>query len=271
MTTTEHALLAGILAAPDDDLPRLVFADRLDEIAGDVACGVCHGVGDALVQTDYGATQERCLTCHGTGRVSDGRRERAEFIRVQCELARYEEKVEDSARADHWWNLKRRERVLRDTHSDRWRLEATGKLGVPLTGETWFSRGFVSSLTLSAADWLRVADAVYWHPGQTVECPECEGRGWHTRQHNDDGPAWAACQRCKNDDGKPAGRIPRPFVPTAHPIAQVTLTTWPEDAEGWPMGGTRCLVNGGSLDYYEFPAWPGITFHTPATSPTYFT
>ena len=32
-------------------------------------CRVCGGVGDTLVQTDYGVTQERCLTCHGTGRT----------------------------------------------------------------------------------------------------------------------------------------------------------------------------------------------------------
>lgn len=51
--TTEDALLAAINAAPDDDLPRLVFADWLDER---------NGPGDA---------------------------ERSEFIRVQIELAKW--------------------------------------------------------------------------------------------------------------------------------------------------------------------------------------
>jgi uncharacterized protein (TIGR02996 family) len=49
VTTDESALLSAIRASPDDDLPRLVFADWLDE---------------------------------------HGRPERAEFIRVQCEFAR---------------------------------------------------------------------------------------------------------------------------------------------------------------------------------------
>ncbi len=49
MRTDRDAFMAAILAAPDDDLPRLVFADWLDE---------------------------------------HGEPERAEFIRVQCELAR---------------------------------------------------------------------------------------------------------------------------------------------------------------------------------------
>ena len=47
----ETALLAAIRAAPDDDAPRLIYADWLDE---------------------------------------HGQPERAEFIRVQCELARRE-------------------------------------------------------------------------------------------------------------------------------------------------------------------------------------
>jgi uncharacterized protein (TIGR02996 family) len=49
---TEKALLAAIWAAPHDDLPRLVYADWLDE-SGDPAKAA-----------------------------------RAEFIRVQCELAK---------------------------------------------------------------------------------------------------------------------------------------------------------------------------------------
>jgi uncharacterized protein (TIGR02996 family) len=49
MTADERALLNAIIAAPDDDLPRLVYADWLEE---------------------------------------HDRAERAEFIRVQCELRR---------------------------------------------------------------------------------------------------------------------------------------------------------------------------------------
>ena len=52
MATTADALLAAVRADPDADLPRLVYADHLDD-TGDV--------------------------------------DRAEFIRVQCELARLDE------------------------------------------------------------------------------------------------------------------------------------------------------------------------------------
>ncbi len=54
MTADELALLRGVEAAPDDDLPRLVYADWLDE---------------------------------------HGRHVRAEFIRVQCELASIERRL----------------------------------------------------------------------------------------------------------------------------------------------------------------------------------
>ncbi|AMV24577.1 hypothetical protein VT84_09290 [Gemmata sp. SH-PL17] len=69
---SEHdALLAAILGAPDDDTPRLVYADWLQENAGTVK--VC---GDL--------PPHNCWKCF----VPDGREVRAEFIRVQCQIAR---------------------------------------------------------------------------------------------------------------------------------------------------------------------------------------
>ena len=70
-----EAFLSAILAHPDDDLPRLVFADWLDE-HGDPA--------------------------------------RAEFIRLQCELARL------PARARRRTALERREAELLETHKTGW-------------------------------------------------------------------------------------------------------------------------------------------------------
>jgi uncharacterized protein (TIGR02996 family) len=92
------ALFQAILDAPDDDAPRLVFADWLDE----------HG--DAA---------------------------RAEFIRVQCRMARlpfYEAE---------YTNLKRRADRLLTEHEADWRIEW-------LPREQVFRRGFVEEMTLSA-------------------------------------------------------------------------------------------------------------------------
>ena len=82
------ALLAAIRAAPDDDAPRLVYADWLDE-HGDPA--------------------------------------RAEFIRVQCELARHDSPA-----------LRRREAELLAAHHDKF----AGPLAAPPL-RFRFHRGFV--------------------------------------------------------------------------------------------------------------------------------
>src|SRR5687767_9914360 len=92
--TDEPALLAAIAARPDDDTPRLVYADWLD---------------------DHGAA------------------ERAEFIRLQCRLARDDE--DDPAAAE-------RADELENQHRIRWLA------GVPTgPGLRWsFHRGFPERL-----------------------------------------------------------------------------------------------------------------------------
>ncbi len=103
-------MIAAIIANPADDAPRLIYADWLDEHAGDVTCEPCNGHGVILPPMKMPKIHERigkdgrteryyinepfkpiihpkCSTCNGTGRVSNGYVVRAEFIRVQIELA----------------------------------------------------------------------------------------------------------------------------------------------------------------------------------------
>jgi uncharacterized protein (TIGR02996 family) len=93
---TVDTLLAAIDARPWDDTPRLAYADWLDETAGEVACAHCGGGGRQRWKNPSGQGRRsvvksgRCTFCCGSGRVPDGRRDRAEFIRVQCELGRLE-------------------------------------------------------------------------------------------------------------------------------------------------------------------------------------
>jgi uncharacterized protein (TIGR02996 family) len=175
--TDEADFLAAIIERPDDDLPRLAMADWLDER------------GDP----------------------------RGEFIRVQCELTGLPagplyidpESVEDAkllARADA---LRRRERELLgrfgnwvpDIPNRAWRLDSDPlcRYDAAFFGCT-FSRGFVSAVTLSWADWSRHAAALLAacplrrvnrpracgvcggaggedHPGISFLCPACRGTG----------------------------------------------------------------------------------------------
>jgi uncharacterized protein (TIGR02996 family) len=108
--TDEDAFLEAIRAEPDDDAPRLVFADWLEE------------QGDP----------------------------RAEFIRVQCELAR--PGLERRRRAE----LASRERALRQRYEQEW-LGPLRQLGIP----AWFHRGLVEEVFLSAPRFLEEAEALF--------------------------------------------------------------------------------------------------------------
>lgn len=106
----DEALYRAILAAPHDDTPRLVYADWLDEHA------------DRLPEI-----------------AARTRRTRAEFIRVQCALARFHPagwKAPGSVRTDPelFWRQKR----LLFTQGRKWRRELPSWLA-----SSPFDRGFV--------------------------------------------------------------------------------------------------------------------------------
>jgi uncharacterized protein (TIGR02996 family) len=106
------ALLQEILANPDDDTPRLVYADYVEE-HGDEA--------------------------------------RADFIRIQCQLARMDEG--DARRPA----LEAREKQLQDAHRSAW-LDPFYFRGVFL----WeFRRGFVERVTMHADRFLKHAAALF--------------------------------------------------------------------------------------------------------------
>jgi hypothetical protein len=232
--TAEQIRLAAVLADPGDDLPRLKFADHLDETAGTVECSRCKDRG--AVGWDYvnGVGQPPkvypCPECTAPGYEpkSDGRRERAEFIRVQVEVARTENypgerfcgKANGLLRvgvADceecRPCSLRRRERelfsqvcdVFPRVNSSQVRLDSQQSGGWPV--EMIVRRGFVESVT---CDWTM------WAGGA---CGRCEGAGrdavWEDRCGHCDGTGrtpglasrllWRAevkCPRCKGDKGR---------------------------------------------------------------------
>jgi uncharacterized protein (TIGR02996 family) len=104
MDDVERALLAAIIAEPEDDTPRLVYADWLDE---------------------------------------HGRPERAEFIRVQCELARL---VLGKESDDQYAELTRRQSELYASHFLKWESEFAVTLPPNRQTRFWFRRGMVGDI-----------------------------------------------------------------------------------------------------------------------------
>jgi uncharacterized protein (TIGR02996 family) len=116
MTSDEQAFLRAIDASPLDDVPRLVYADWLQERGQDA---------------------------------------RAEFIRIQCEIAKIEIGPRDVVDAN--WKLWHRQQELLDDHPDQfW----AGPLQNVSRINTEFQRGFLSQVNVDVAwfcehdDWL---------------------------------------------------------------------------------------------------------------------
>ncbi len=309
-------LLKAIITHPDEDVPRLAYADALDELAPVyVACPKCGplqaGGGKVCYRClmpvaseydhhsgeEYDATWvcnhvSKCPACAGTGRVLDtANRDRAEFIRIGCELhskpcnafmySCHENgcpqcECSDGGKYDQ---LRARERELwnaavESKEAFKWLgsspdlfLErsispraflgsASGAgIGVPVL------RGFLSSLTCTSEVFLRNADALIWHPEQTVKCDArgCDNGTIGKPRPGDVGGQWMGrtCDKC---DGM--GRISRiECPPTAQPIREVTLTTWPDgyQIDGLPPRNAWAAFVGSDLE----KRYPGVKFHLP--------
>lgn len=239
-TETETALLKAVVANPADDLPRLMLCDELEANATTVRedCPNCRGQCVTGRVEGYGSMMEnRCWKCHGSGGqwVADGRKERAEFIRVQCEMARRDREGIAGQRAAQ---LRYREQMLlgRNVSEDArtvcpqfytW-LDGLDSRFVRARGfgfgadctpeEQSFDRGFVARV------WCRLAD---WIGG---ECGRCDGSGAvedFEPHHIDPTGRWLGSNGsvdCPDCSG--TGRTPGigPAVVAAHPLDRVVLT-----------------------------------------------
>jgi uncharacterized protein (TIGR02996 family) len=220
--TDEAGFLIDIITNYNDDTPRLVYADWLQE---------------------------------------HGRESRAEFIRLQCELPkrrrvgrgikRLKRRVDGFAdEIGEWFTMP----------SPAWFVgpldHTTDSRPTPHAA---VNRGFIAEVTCTAEDWLAHADTLTWLPSQRISCPPCKGRtrvvavtcqpgcGNVTIYPHAEMPApgempsgylgGVACERCGSlgQLGKlvdcptcqHAGSIPRPCPITANPIRWVNLTTTP--------------------------------------------
>lgn len=183
MIADETAFRAAIRANPGDATARLVYADYLDEQGRAL---------DAALQRVLAEPHEDRHRLNYAAAVEPTDPERAEFVRVQCELARlyaHAEAVRPMALLGGWEilrnELQRRERERWEAHCADWLPHLPGasqyalfatsafqrrgpyavQFGAGAAGglgrvEMLFARGFLSEVVASASDWSAHGDAI---------------------------------------------------------------------------------------------------------------
>lgn len=165
--TDREAGLRAVLLDPADDTPRLVYADYLDE---------------------------------------NGEPERAEFVRVQCELAGFDAAGAGLTRSevDRYIELHDRELALLKgggglwQNRDEWAGPATNIERPGRAGAYFFGRGFVESITCPLAAFLAHTPAIFAaHPVTAVRLTDRE-------PHQHDREIWAFLGPPPSPNGLPA-------------------------------------------------------------------
>ena len=205
MSDDELAFLRKIVSAPADDVARLAYCDWLEERDSDEECPECEGAGkrrytDAAGDTDY----RTCYSCASTGRRRNAHARRAEFIRVQIELAAMCDQDDEMAKAgiSHFdydrAKLNRRISSTRSRMIELWQGEHDGSWGniitqlKPLLHGLWatittrhpkdmphaiVTRGFPSLVRCDMSTWQKYgADVVRYNPIERVEITDKEPR-----------------------------------------------------------------------------------------------
>jgi uncharacterized protein (TIGR02996 family) len=253
MTADGAALLRAILAAPADDAPRLVYADWLEENATADHVGPCPECGGKprrkLIETNSGYRYQD-LACWCAGRrfavPGNGFAERAEFIRVQCALARLDaaHTMRHGPTADHCPNcrearpLRRREQELWGDYPDSTMRDHIRRECPPLESwnvlpATWVLPDSYTGLPLALVRRGFVAEVRA--PMAVLvggPCGRCYGSGTTHNAGDQSDPAAFPCPVC---DG--SGRTPGVLAAlcAAHPLERVVATDREptHDVVGW--------------------------------------
>jgi uncharacterized protein (TIGR02996 family) len=215
MTDTARAFLRAIVLEPRDDTSRLVYADYLDEIGEHhraefirVQCALaredrsrcdCGGEMYPLKKDSFPVLLAACIKCGKDGGLWEDVVKRKEMRERERELFFKTEIFRDI--------------VGFDKPFGGLRLDEAGLNSCELPMKGIVHRGFISSLTCFAEDFLTHADEIVWRERSSVGCRWCGGTGvsnWKGTEPIDD------CPECL-----------RPLPDTAQPIEEVTLTALP--------------------------------------------
>lgn len=261
--TQEAALLRATCQEPGDDDPRLRYADLLDERAVNVPCRGCEERNKLrLLALSHGTDMhfpKPCEVCKGAGSLPSPDAMRAEFIRVQCQLAN--DDADDAAKGRLGTNpLRRRERktfphvVAGLEIPDEWLVDVYPLhsasfllifwLGAPLSAV--LRRGFVDEIRLPLREFVG------------GDCRRCEGAGQLRSYHPVEIEHVYDCPDCSGT-GRVEGLAGRLFA--AHPVTRVVLTdpgmVW-QSGSDWVAG-----MGGGGNHLLPQSIWEQFTKRGP--------
>lgn len=225
---TEDDFFAAIKEAPADDLPRLAYADWLDE-QPQTACRYCSGLGTkGGIGRTGDAADVPCSICEGSG-VRPYSQARAEFVRLQVEIAGFDESYYLSY-ANRWYCLRSAvPRIARSAEllHDAWSDSLAGRFPYTTSFTDWeFRRGFLHRAFGSFEELLG------------TYCRACDGVG------DDGGRGYSdkECVRCGGSGGTP-GVLP--FALRGHPIADVRVAFAVPDHGHFATPGRAQVVDRG--------------------------
>ena len=233
MTDTQSALLRAILSDPASDEARIAYAIWLQDDGDQPERAEFIRVQVELATLPVG-TRFGCRNCTSPSVVNPS------FTVEECGCQYKKKGV----------TLRQRERELLTLHSQKFAELPVGWLlnwGDDAQERPFgrFSRGFISRITCTSADWLAHVDALYWKPGQRI-IPRGRTEACDTYDYS----------------------YPRPVPPGAQPIERVVLTEW--SAGQWLIGtnstDARWIDAEDRSKGFTDGRWPGIVFEAASCS-----
>lgn len=178
MTEIQKVLFKSIKEKPNDDAPRLAYADWLEANVGVRPCTVC----DAMAKSKHNYKRFTCDFCGGTGETSNNNAALSSFIKAQCDKDETStmDRLPYFKNPLYFWAIMnygltsphpvRILSVLRDYHNAKHMLKENALLPGSATFPICFvRRGFVEHVSCRLDEWLlNGPDLVKWHPVQYV-------------------------------------------------------------------------------------------------------
>jgi bacterioferritin-associated ferredoxin len=169
-----------------------------------------------------------CGICNGSGRISDGRAERAEYIRIAIKVTSPQDHVSRCKITGQCGQCEKEARLLKQYgklfHS------IVNREGLPISGSFGWHRGFLRSISCSAEDWIANADALTSrHPIEVVNLATMPNVAFHVHEEGDGPriPLWYF-------EDRPGISWETDFYYTEDIIREGLETIWPTTNFGLP-------------------------------------